>query len=150
MIGAAENLRAAATVVARGPHANADARLPGKGADAADQHPRALETAVSAEAREKVGDLDGAAVAIVEAGDEDGRVGDVLLLVAYDIEQLHGEKAVIVFALALPKQRAEHGIAVETREAGPNDLAPGLDQRGEGAVADEREIERGHAGRRIN
>ena len=54
------------------------------------------------------------------------------------------------FARPLPEQRAEHGIAVETWEAGPDDLAPGLDQRRERAVADEREIERRHAGDRIN
>src|SRR5262249_25968621 len=81
-----------------------------------------------------------------EARDQHGRVGDVLLLDTGELQQLHGEESVIVVALA--QERAELWIAVEAREAGPDDLPPTVDERADRAVPDQGQIERRHGAAR--
>src|SRR6185436_17445180 len=91
------------------------------------------------------GDFDRAALRVGQPRDEHRRVVLVALLDTRLVEQLDREEADI-FALAgtILEQRAEHRIAVEPGETGPVDLAPLVDERADGSVADQREIERSH------
>src|SRR6266542_3630358 len=96
------------------------------------------------EARREVRDLDASAAAVVQTGDEDGRVEQVFLLLRRDIDQLHGEKTKVLVAGALAQQGAKHRIAVEARKAGPDDLARRVHQGADRPVADQAEIQGRH------
>src|SRR5688500_6334114 len=63
-----------------------------------------------------------------------------MLLGAGEILQLDR----VVAAIDLRRQqRAEHGIAIERRQAAPDHVGTGVDQRGEAAIADQAEVQRG-------
>jgi hypothetical protein len=65
-----------------------------------------------------------------------------MLLDANAIEQLDRKESDVV-ALAGPRlqQRTEHRIAVEARKTRPGDLGLGVDERSDGPVPDQREIQ---------
>src|SRR5207245_11406564 len=90
--GAAGGLRGRAAVIARGPTAYAHPGVAGDALDVPDEHHRAEHAAVLAEPRREIRDLDRATLAVVEPGDEDRGVGEGLLLVRGDGDQLHREK----------------------------------------------------------
>ena len=97
-----------------------------------------------AEPWREVRDGDAAAAPVVQAGYQDRRIDEVLLLVADVIDQLDRQKAEILVAGAFSEQGTERGIAVEAGEAGPHDLAAGIDQGANRAVPDQAETEGGH------
>jgi hypothetical protein len=146
VVGAGGHLRAAPAVVVGGPHEHADARAAGDRAHDPDQLRRAEEAPELAEARREIDDLHRAAPVVEKPRHEDGRVGQVVLLGAREPGELDAHEAEIGFAAALAQQRAEHGIAVEAREARPHDLARAVDQRADARVADDAEVQVAHAG----
>src|SRR5207245_11498430 len=78
-------------------------------------------------------------------GDEDRRVGEVLLLLLCDIAQLHDEKPEVLLSRPLAQQGAKRRVAVEAWKAGPDDLSGRIHERADRAVADQPEIQGGHA-----
>jgi hypothetical protein len=78
------------------------------------------------------------ALAVVQARAQDRGVGLVLLLAAHEVLQVHRPAAA---GIARVEQRVEDRIAVEARQARPDDAAPRIDQRAVRAVADHAEIE---------
>src|SRR5207247_1656287 len=99
---------------------------------------RAERPAELPEAGREVRDLDGSARCVEETGDEDRRVRQVLLLRAHAAVELDREPP------GAAEQRAERRVAIEAREAGPHDLGRRIHERGDRAVADEREVQRRH------
>ena len=94
---------------------------------------------VAGKARREIGDLDGLATAVVQPGAQDRGVGLVGLFAAGEILQLESPVAAV---LACVEQGVEDRIAVETRQAAPDDARTFVDQRAVGAVADHAEVQR--------
>src|SRR3546814_13803190 len=65
------------------------------------------------------------------------------LLGALEILELGIVEAALCILVAV-EQAAEHGIAVEAGQAAPHDARLGIDESAEGAVADNRQVERAH------
>src|SRR3546814_19221404 len=65
------------------------------------------------------------------------------LLGALEILELDIVEAALCILVAV-EQAAEHGIAVEAGQAAPHDARLGIDESDEGAVADNRQVERAH------
>ena len=124
--------------------AHPNARMAAQASDAPDERHGTEEAPEVLEARREIGDLDAAARAVVLARDEDGRVLEEGLLAARVIDDIHSEDAGSRIARGPAQQRAEHRIAVEAREAAPRHGALGVDEAADGAIPDEREIERVH------
>ena len=151
MVGAAGDLvRHLAETEAR-LHDDTYARAAGDPPDAADQLRRPKEALIADEARREIEDLQRIAVIVGKHRGEDRGVVEIALLAARHADHLDGEDALFRHRIAIldpiVDQRAEHRVAVEAREAAPDDPGLAVDQRGDGAVADDAEIERGHARR---
>ena len=57
-------------------------------------------------------------------------------------DEVDAEDAALAPGLCNVEQRAERRIAVEAREAAPDNVATSVDEQADGAVADQRQIER--------
>ena len=134
-----------ATVVGCGFDANADVRPSPDRPHLAHQQLGTKQCTVLLEAWAEIGDLDAAALRVVEARDEYRRVGEVLLLGSDRPLQLDGERADFVARRVAREQRAKNRVAIETWEAAPRDGALSVYQCADAAVAEEREVERGHS-----
>src|SRR6266513_1896322 len=145
VIRAARGLRRGAPVALGGTQAHADAGIAGDPPDPAHQHHGTEHPAVLLEAGSEIGDLDARPGAVVQPGDEDRRIDEILLLGTRRLGQLHDEEPEVRFTLALAQQRAEGRVAVEMREAPPHDLAQRIHQSADRSVPDQGEVERAHA-----
>ena len=146
MVAAVGGFRRASAIAMARPQPHPDYRVPGKGADMAHQHHRAVDAAELFETGGEIGDLHGAAGAVVEDGAQDrgvgqiflGAVGKILDLDLVEAARLPGDVAV--------EQGAEDGIGVEPGQAGPDHPRLLVDEGGIAAIADEGEIKVTHGG----
>src|SRR3990172_4198293 len=136
MIAPVRHAGPAAAVVERRAEPYADARRARDPRETADQHDGAEHAAEQAEARCEVGDGDAAATSVVETGNEDRRVREVLLLAPDAVHELHREETEILRALRGLEERAEQGIAVEAGKARPGDRALRIHEGTDPAVPD--------------
>jgi hypothetical protein len=97
------------------------------------------------EAGSEVGDLGRAATGVVEPGDQDRGIDQVVLLGTGYIEQIDGIETEIIGPIAGPEQRAKHGITLEARHACPDYLSHRIKQGAIAAVSNQCEIEAAHA-----
>ena len=95
------------------------------------------------EARAEVGHFDGGAVRAVEPRAKHRRVADVFLLAALEATELDRPEAASTGLVASVDQCVKDGVAVEPRQATPDDARLAVDERGDHAVAGDAEIERG-------
>ena len=117
--------------------------LPDSGRIVPHQHHRAIEAAVLAPARREIGDLDRAAVAVVQHRAQHRGVLDVVLLGAVEVLRARIEPVAAIDHAAAAARRSR--IAVERRHAAPDDAPARVDQRAEAAVADQAQVEVGVA-----
>ncbi len=129
--------------------ADADARAAGHRPHDAHEGDGAVDAFVAGEARAEIGDFDGAAVGILQPGDEDRRVAQIMLLgldAAVEVDRPQSVR-LLLLGLGARQQRGEDGLAIDARQAGPDEAAGTVDQRGDLAIADRPEVEIGrHAG----
>ena len=94
------------------------------------------------ETRREIDDIDFATFTR-EPGSKHRGVGLVALLGGLQALELDREGAVGAILVVTREEEVENRIAIEARQTTPHDPAPFIDQRGEAAVPDESEIERG-------
>ncbi len=116
-------------------HEDAHARTSGDRREAAYEGLRKKETIAPPKARREIRDADRAVLA-VQNGFQDGRVADVALLAADVILDFDREHSGALGALRRAEKTMEHGVAVEARNAAPDDSRVAIDKRGEAAVSD--------------
>ena len=135
---AAERALHVGLAVARGrTEADGDARQAGDRLDDAHQLRRAVRAAELLEARREVRDAHRSAVAIGEHGGDQRGVAHVFgMRRDQPVENDVGEALLLIAG----EQPAEHGIAIETREAPPHNAAERIDQRDCAAVSDDGKI----------
>src|SRR5690606_8323418 len=143
-VGAARRLGALAAVVMGRPDADPDHGRADEGFDRAHEHRRAEQPAVHLETRGEVDDAHLRAVLGFEDSLENGGVGPVAPLAALEALEIDFEDAFVALR-GSAEQAVEDGIAVEPGKAGPHDPSSPVDQRSDGAVADDAEIEIAHA-----
>ena len=102
----------------------------------AHEHHRAEHAAARTKARREIDDPQRTAVAVVEAGLDDGRVAQVTLLGVREVDEIDGEHALLRIAALLLQQRGEHRVAVRPRQTAPDEAGLLVDQRGDLAIAD--------------
>ena len=141
MVAPAGDVGPLRAIFARWPQAHRDARLTDEARDAPHEHHRAEHPPELLEAGCKVNDLDGPAIRVVQPGHEDGSVGEILLLRARLLVECHAELTRVILAWGVAQERAEHRIPIEARKAAPHNVSGRVDQRADGSVADEREVE---------
>jgi len=124
------------------PHDNA--RSSTNRPDLADDRRRTEHLAVVLEPRTEIGDLNRSAFIIVEARDEYRCVFEVMLFASHRADELDGEHSTLVREPLTVEQRTKHRIAVEPREAAPDDARLGVDECANRTVSHQREIERAH------
>jgi hypothetical protein len=116
-----------ATVVGGWFDANADVRPSPDRPHLAHQQLGTKQCPVLLEAWTEIGDLDDAALHVVQARDEYRRVGEILLLGSDRPLHLDGEGADFVARRVAREQRAKNRVAIEAWEAAPHDSALGVD-----------------------
>jgi hypothetical protein len=79
---------------------------------------------------------------IEEPRNDDGCVGNVLLLDPRASDHLDNERTVVLRLCTAAEKGAEYGIAVEAREAGPGDFASRAYDRANRSISSKCEIER--------
>ena len=121
MIRAERALGHARAVACERAQAQRDARRARERADRADEAHRVEDAAVLLEARREIGDLDRAAVLGGETRDEHGGVLDIATACSRRRPSSATSKKPRVRVRIRRQQRAEHRIAVERRQAAPDD-----------------------------
>jgi hypothetical protein len=130
VVAAAGEFGSRRAVLEAGPHAYAHARSAGKRRDSADEQQRTKDAAAVAQARRKVGDPHPVSLPVEQVGNQDRRVGDVMLRRAGEVLDFDVECAArSVVALGAAEQRMEYRVAVRSRQTAPDDRAPLIDQR---------------------
>src|SRR6185312_10175323 len=124
-----------------GPQAHGDARAAGEAPQLADVDDGLVGAAVLGEARYAVDHLDLAAMRVDETRHEHRGVAPVGLRCTHAILEHDAVDAALLARLRGVEQRAEHRVAVELREAAPDDVGHRVDEQRDAAVADEREVE---------
>src|SRR5690554_4126402 len=127
MVAAVGDKGRGGAVVETGAQAYANPRTAGQWTQAPDQHDRTEGALVVLEARREIGDFYRAAMLIVKRRDQDGRIFDIALLGAGEVQQFDTPEARLRLFLAA-QQRAEYRIAIETRHTAPSDLRPLVDK----------------------
>src|SRR5258708_295562 len=82
--------------------------------------------------------------ALEQPGHEGRGVRNVGLLGAREIGELDLEEPVVGRPAPIAQESAEHRVAVEARQAGPDDGPVRVDQRRDARVPDQSEVEAGH------
>ena len=134
-------LRLAFAIAEGRPDPDPDPWGAGQGSHLSDQHARPENSTELMEARGKVGDLDHASLSVLETGFDHGRVGSVALLGFGEVEQFYLVESPVAVPVIV-EEGAETRIAVESRQAAPDNLAARVDEGTEVAIADDREIKR--------
>ena len=119
------------------------AGCPASGRTPAHQHHRAIEAVVLAPARREVGDLDRAAVAVVQHRAQHRGVGEVVLLGAAKSSSSIAQSPPSMLAADSSAQNA--GSPSNAGRQPHTTRAARIDQRAEAAVADEAEVEVGRS-----
>lgn len=100
----------------------------------ADQHHWPKSAAKLATSRGKVGHFNAAAKAVEQAGEQNCRVGQVVLLNAFAVEPFNAKKAKVIAAF---DKRAKHRVAVKPWQTGPGDGGLLVHQRAHAAIANQ-------------
>lgn len=145
MVAAKGDARPVLAIIIGRAQADTDPGAARDGSDLPHQHDRMEESVKLLEAGSEVGDLDRAATGVVEPGDQDRGVDEIVLLGTGYIEQVDGIEAEIIGLSAGPEQRAKHRITIETRHASPDHLSHRIDQGAIATVSNQCEIEAAHA-----
>ncbi len=143
VVAAPGGLGHAGTPVGQRARTHDDARVAGQRTHLADQADRPVEAVVLAPARREIDDFQGAAMLVAQHGAKDGGVGQVALFAVDHVLQLDAE--VTAFLLVGAEQGAEGRVAIEGRQAAPDDARVFVDQRAEAAIADHAQIQIGFA-----
>ncbi len=141
MVAAVGDLRRVAAVVKTRTHADAHPRRTGQGAHPPHQLQRPEHAAAGGEARREIHHFDGAAVVIVETRHQQRGVLAIALLAARMAFQLDRPVTLLLRRIGgAVEQGVKHRIAVETRQAAPDDAGIAVHQRAIGAIADDAEV----------
>ena len=116
--------------------ADADARNPGQGLDEPYDGDRAEDAAMTIEAGNEIDDADLAAIVVAEDRFEHRGIADVALAAARKADHFDLEDP-IGFEPGIAQEIAEDGIAIEAGNAAPLDPRALIDQRGDGAIAEQ-------------
>src|ERR1019366_1313477 len=142
-MAAGDALRIIHPVVAPRPQSHIDDRPTLDRLDQAHQSHGSEIAATRTKARTEVGDLERVAVRVGEGGLHDGGVAHVPALRLGHIAQIDREHTADGAAAIAPQQRAKHRIRIRFGQTHPHDSAATVDQCGNLAIADDREIQVG-------
>src|SRR3546814_11373112 len=132
MVGPARRRRDLRAIVAHRHQFHRDPRTARDGADDADEGNRAEHAPRPLEARTEVDDIDRAAVLRLQPGDEDRGIAAIA---GRRLDLSREAKAPDALMLPLAaQQRAEHGVAVDARDAAPDQSRLAVDQRADLAI----------------
>ena len=124
-------------VVVRRPHADGDARQARDRLDAADDLRRTEGALVAVEARREVGDAHRGAARVGQHRLDDRGVAHIARRAAGEFRQHDVAKALLLVARQQPR---EHRVGIEARKAPPDDARAAVDERGDAAISDQRQI----------
>jgi hypothetical protein len=110
--------------------------------DAPDQLRRTKRAPVIGKARREIGDLDALSARIEQPGAQYRGARIVVLFTALNIEQFHREAAIARQFVARIEQGMEHRVGIEAWQATPHQARTAVDQGADGAIADQRKVER--------
>ena len=120
-------------VVEGRPQTDGDARQPAQRLDAADDLGGVKRALEAEEARREISDANGVAASVLQHRLDDGGIAHVLRVRSRLPVQDDVAEPLLVIAGEQPRK---HRLAIETREAPPDDAAARVDQRCDAAIAD--------------
>ena len=139
VVGAADDHLGRTAVIVGRPHSDRDPRNAGHRLDPPDDLRRTERSLVEHEPRSEIRDAQRCAVAAGQDRLDDRRVSQVVRI---DAPQVIDDDVAESLLLVARQQAREHRIAVEAREAPPDDARLAVDKCGDATVPDEGKVER--------